>query len=346
MRWAPFFRRGDKPSNLHIKRSNVDGDLQYSVDAESNASLSLDLHRSNVAGDITINYNGGSDALEQKINEVLTALTGHLESKPTEGMAFLQQDIEETQQAVHLDPEVPSAIESMNRLSRILRKSGYYDESRQLELDIANLMIETDDVRTQIRGMVRLARLENKKEDWFDQLRPALKLAIELDCRHSITLVTDALFYCRDFGKKIESSDRLLNDILIEMSRMTPKEFINAYPSQSTLLKGSGLDLYHMLNYLQTGDYWRNGYNRFYSKRLFSLFKKVYKDRHSRQRIRGQRFRLHHPKLDILLDMPGLIMGLAVLMLSFGRIEADWLLYDRWKAWAVLLLIIAGIWYW
>ena len=125
---------------------------------------------------------------------------------------------------------------------------------------------------------------------------------------------------------------------------MTRESFLRAYPHYYPDM--SGLDGYYIISYLRFSHYWNEPFHRHDVKRLFKLLKKVYKRRYFRDLIRKTKFAVLHPKIDIMLDMPGFLMGLAVLLLTFGRIEADWLLYDRWKAWAVLLLIIAGIWYW
>ena len=291
----PFFRRSkDEAGAVRINKSNIQGDVIVDGVDAGNGEVGLDVVGSIVRGNITVNYNGGSEALERKMEEVLEALSKNLDTTDSTGNAPIRNDVQEAQEAVQLKPEVPSAIESMRRLSRILKESGYYDESHQLELDIAHVMMETDDVRTQIRGMVHLSRKERNNIDWFDQLRQALRLATELESQEHIKLVTNALFSCKQYGKKIESADRLLDDILVKISRMTPEEYLQAYPHYFPNI--GGLDLYAVLVYMMFSDYWKQSYNKYYTRRLFSLFRKTHKGKYNRKHIRSAKLRVLYPK--------------------------------------------------
>ena len=304
----PFFRRSkDEAGAVRINKSNIQGNVIVDGIGGGNAEVGLDVVGSIVRGNITVNYNGGSEALERKMEEVLEALSKNLDTTDSTGNAPIRNDVREAQEAVQLKPEVPSAIESMERLSRNSKESGYYDESHQLELDIAHLMMETDDVRTQIRGMVHLSEKNYKNMNWFDQLRQALRLATELESREDIKLVTNALFNCKQNGKTIESADRLLDDILVKISRMTPEEYLQAYPHYYSDI--GGLNLWAVLDYMMFSDYWKQSYNKYYTRRLFSLFRKTHKGKYNRKEIRSVKMTVLYPKTSMFLNTPGTVFS-------------------------------------
>lgn len=340
----PFFRRSkDEAGAVRINKSNIQGDVIVDGVDAGNGEVGLDVVGSIVRGNITVNYNGGSEALERKMEEVLEALSKNLDTTDSTGNAPIRNDVREAREAVQLKPEVPSAIESMRSLSRILKESGYYDESHQLELDIAHLMMETDDVRTQIRGMVHLSETDMKNINWYDQLRQALRLATELESREDITLVTNAMFRCKRFGRQIEGTDRLLDDILVKISRMTPEEFLQAYPHYYPDM--SGLDLWTILTHIKFSHRWRESHYRYDAKKLFLLFRKTHKGKYTRKDIRSAKLRVLYPKTNMILDTPGVILEICVGLMTLGQVSTDWT-YSRWKAWTVSVLIVAGIWYW
>ena len=162
----PFFRRSkDEAGAVRINKSNIQGDVIVDGVDAGNGEVGLDVVGSIVRGNITVNYNGGSEALERKMEEVLEALSKNLDTTDSTGNAPIRNDVQEAQEAVQLKPEVPSAIESMRRLSRILKESGYYDESHQLELDIAHVMMKPTMSAHKSEGWFTFQK-ERKNIDW------------------------------------------------------------------------------------------------------------------------------------------------------------------------------------
>jgi hypothetical protein len=188
-----------------------------------------------------------------------------------------------------------------------------------------------------------LSKTDKKNINWYDQLRQALRLATELESREDITRVTNAMFYCAEWDYENDAADRLLDDILRKIAWMTAEEYLRAYPNHGPYW--DGLNLWYVLGYLKRKNSWKESHNRFTVKRILNLFRKAYHGKYDKGDIRRAKFKILFPKTNMILDTPGFILEICVVLMTLGQVSTGWT-YSRWKAWTVSVLIVAGFWYW
>jgi len=349
----PFFsKKNGQDRGLHFKNSNITGDVSIDSVGEGSDAIGVDLFNSNITGNITINYNGGTEALEEKIDSILNNLRDTMEKQHPNDATTFANDFEEVQNVVNHEPAVPSAVDSMEKLARVLRESGYYAESNQVQIDIAELMIETDSVVTQIHGIIHLCQ-NDRTIDWFDHLRRALKLAIENDLekekyRIHVQLFSNYNYYHWKDAVRIEKirekSHQLLQSILKKAVFMSAAQFIKRYGDYPSEV------MFVMTSYMETKNWKLNSNTRMNrallaniksllqgdDKYLYNLAYKPY--------FREIKFKLLYPKTDFLLEIPGVFWGLFFAIFTLGHYDPTWT-YHRTKSWAFTIIVTIGLWY-
>ncbi|MGB1589614.1 MAG: hypothetical protein ACPHDO_04685 [Candidatus Poseidoniaceae archaeon] len=342
----PFFsKKNGQDRGLHFKNSNITGDVSIDSVGEGSDAIGVDLFNSNITGNITINYNGGTEALEEKIDSILHNLRDTMEKQhPNEATTFAN-DFEEVQNVVNHEPAVPSAVDSMKKLARVLRESGYYAESNQVQIDIAELMIETDSVVTQIHGIIHLCQNSKIPFDWFVHLRRALKLAIENDLEKEKFLVHTQLFMSYErfkYTSKQEDCYRLLNNILSDASYFTMPDFKKNYRQGSSSYREV---VKYMSNYMTYSRGWKKyDPNRFFSKRLVARFEYVMDGYFDKSFVKNIKRRLLYPKTNFLLEFPGFFWEVFFVIFTLGRYDPMWTMSIT-KSWAFTIIVAIGVWY-
>ena len=341
----PFFsKKNGQDRGLHFKNSNITGDVSIDSVGEGSDAIGVDLFNSNITGNITINYNGGTEALEEKIDSILHNLRNTMEKQHPNDVATFANDFEEVQNVVNHEPAVPSAVDSMKKLARVLRESGYYAESNKVQIDIAELMIETDSVVTQIHGIIHRCRFS--RAGWFDHLRRALKLAIENDLEKEKYLVHAELFesYNRDeYTAKEVNCYRLLNNVLSDASYFSMPDFKKNYDL-------GRYDHYEVIrsmsDYMRdlSGEWKKYDPNRFYSKRLVASFEHAMDDYPDKSFVKDIKMELLYPKTNFFLRLPGFFWEVFFVIFTLGRYDPMWTMSIT-KSWAFTIIVAIGVWY-
>ena len=362
----PFFsKKNGKDRAFKIRNSNIRGDVSINSVGEGNDVIGLGVFNSNILGNVTVNYNGGTEALEKKIESILNNLRETIEVEHPKDEDKFHDDFEEVQNVVRHDPVVPSAIDSMEKLAKVLYKSGYYGESNQVKIDIAELLMETDSVISQIHGTIQLCRY-GKSVDWFDPLRQALKLAVENDLEKETFLIHYHLFdkfsvnldetlapylsshtqivkIGRDYTKNKINSRALLNHILSDISVMSLLEFKKNYHLNGV----SGYEIVRSMAYYMES--WESTWkkydpNRFYSKGVVAKFEYLMKGYVDKRFVRSIKIRLLYPKLNFILQGPGVFWELFFIIFTLGRVSTPSFTLYPTKSWALTLIVGIGIW--
>lgn len=350
----PFFsKKNGKDRAFNIRNSNIRGDVSINSVGEGNDVIGLGVFNSNIRGNVTVNYNGGTEALEKKIESILDNLRETIEVEHPKDENKFHDDFEEVQNVVRHDPVVPSAIDSMEKLAKVLYKSGYYDESNQVKIDIAELLMETDNVISQIHGTIQLCRY-GKSADWFDPLRQALKLAVENDLEKETFLIHYHLFdkfsanfdfnsNVMDYMENKKSSEALLNHILSDISLMSVLEFKKNYDLNGV----SGYQIVRsMAHYMEhSGTSWKEyDPNRFYSKGVVAKFEYLMEGYVDKRFVRSIKLRLLYPKLNFVLQGPGVFWDLFFTIFTLGRLSTPSFTLYPTKSWAFTLIVGIAIW--
>ena len=345
---VPFFQKNDgqKPG-LVLKNSNVSGNVSIDVNEATNGSAGLDLYNSNIVGNITMNFNGGLEALEQKVDSVLSKLDRAIEHNSESSNVF-SRDFQDVKDVAHQKNGVTSVIDSMQKLARVLYKSGYYEESTEVQIQIAEVMIETDSVVTRIRGMIHLCK-HDKASDWYEHMRTALKLAVENNLKNEEYLVHYSLFdfyfaYGKNEWQLRNKSKRLMDDIVRNISYMAPKSFVDAYSHVSSWKSDI---VFKMCRYMTWHDSrWRKSDERHNVKRLISSFDALMKNAGCRydKHYKEYRFELLHPKVSRIVNFPGFCIFCIIFVLTFFRYEPGFV-HNKLISWPLFGFILFTGWY-